>query len=93
MHICISYYFSCKILLKPLYFSLLSCSYPDDQSFASKIGLPPDDVMLLTAQGLWLTPIPIFLYLTAYAITELHGYVLYGVIAAFAKVFGMIFGS
>lgn len=42
---------------------------------ASKVGLPTDDILLLQEKGVWFSAVPIFLYLTAYAIVELFSFI------------------
>ncbi len=42
---------------------------------AGRLGLPKDDFSIMKEKGIWFQPLPIFLYLTAYAIVELASYI------------------
>ena len=53
----------------------LSFSFPEEASLASKVGLPADDFTLLQQKGVYFQPVPIFLYLTAYALVELFSFI------------------
>ncbi len=65
---------------------MLYSSYPEESALYPKLGLPPDDPTLMMAQSNWATPLPIFLYLAAYAAIELYALFLYLVINVMGRI-------
>lgn len=47
--------------------------YPEEDNIAMKLGLPADDTIHLSHQGLWYPALPVMLYLSCYAVMGLYG--------------------
>jgi len=62
------------------------CSYPEDDNLASLLGLPTDDILLLQRENVWYPAQSVLLYLVAYAVMVLYGYVLHAYVAVAARV-------
>ena len=72
---------------------ILCFSFPEEGSLASKLGLPPDDFTLLQQKGVYFQPVPIYLYLTSYALVELFSVVAHLPIAMLGTITSKICGG
>jgi len=62
------------------------CSYPEDDNLAQLLGLPADDILLLQRENIWYPAQSVLLYLVAYTIMFLYGYIVQAYVAVVAYI-------
>ena len=60
--------------------------------YIRKAGIPIDDVSKLSEQKLWSAALPLFLYVTANAITMFHSIIISTAVNVFSYILGIFFG-